>query len=287
MNSNDKNIKNSNSQNLVKKPPPMYKQIKLIGQGSFGKAYLAENTTDKTWVVIKSMDLQSRNDKEQKEAFLEAKILEKLQHPNIIKFIEVFRSSKPFSSLHIVMDYAKGGDLQKIIKEQRNKQKYFREETIINWFTQICLAVKHVHDKKIIHRDLKSQNIFLTENGLIKLGDFGIAKCLTFTLEKANTMLGTPYYFSPEIVQNQPYNQKSDIWSLGVLLYEMMALKMPFEATSIPMLSLEIVRSNYGEIPRNFSSDLANLLRSLLNVDPLKRPNINQILSTILNCFIF
>lgn len=225
------------------------------------------------------MVLENMSDKEQKEAFMEAKILEKLNHPNIIKFIEVFRSSKPTSTLNIVMDFAKGGDLQRKIKSQRAKKQYFHESHILDWFTQICLAIKHIHDKKILHRDLKSQNIFLSDNGLIKLGDFGIAKCLNFTMEKACTIVGTPYYLSPEIVQNQPYSFKSDIWSLGVLLFEMMALKMPFDANSLPMLSLKIIRGNYSSMPSVFSEDIKNLVKILLNVDAAKRPSINELLS--------
>ncbi len=262
-----------------KKQQPHYKQVKLLGQGSFGKAFLVVNTVDNKLYVIKTMILEEMNEKEQKEAYLEAKILEKLKHPNIIKFIEVFRSTKPVAVLNIVMDYADGGDMQKKIKEQKKKNKYFAEKVIIDWFTQICLALKHIHDKKILHRDLKSQNIFLTENGLIKLGDFGIAKCLNFTMEKASTIVGTPYYLSPEIVQNQPYSFKSDIWSLGVLLYEMMCLKMPFEASSLPLLSLKISRGAFLPVPSIYSEELRALVKQLLNVDASKRPSINEILS--------
>lgn len=166
--------------------------------------------------------------------------------------------------------------MQSRIKEQ--KGKYFPEEQIMDWFTQICLAIKHIHDKKILHRDLKSQNIFLTKNGLIKLGDFGIAKCLNFTLEKAKTVVGTPYYLSPEIVENKPYSFKSDIWSLGVLLYEMTCLKMPFDASSLPMLYVKIVRGSYNPIPNIYSKDLKNLIGLLLNTNVDKRISINDIL---------
>jgi len=219
------------------------------------------------------------NEDEKKESYLEGKILEKLDHPNIIKFREVYLTKKPKLTLCIVMDFADGGDLQSRIKSQ--KGKFFNENQILDWFTQICLAIKHIHDRKILHRDIKSQNIFLTKNGLVKLGDFGIAKCLNATMDKAKTIVGTPYYLSPEIVQNKPYSFKSDIWSLGILLYEMCALKMPFDGLSIADLSLKIIKGIYTPIPNNFSKELKMLVNSLLNVDPTKRPSINDILSKI------
>jgi NIMA (never in mitosis gene a)-related kinase len=219
-------------------------------------------------------------DEERKETLMESKILEKLDHPNIIKFKEVFIAKKPRFTLNIVTDYADGGDLQSRVKAQ--KSKYFSEIQILDWFTQICLAIKHIHDKKILHRDLKSQNIFLTENGMVKLGDFGIAKCLECTWQKAMTVVGTPYYLSPEIVQNKPYSFKSDVWSLGILLYEMMALKMPFDANSLPMLSLKIMKGSYNPPPHVYTKDLRNLVAALLVVDPNKRPSINDILSILL-----
>jgi NIMA (never in mitosis gene a)-related kinase len=214
---------------------------------------------------------------EKNEALLEAKILEKLDHSNIIRFREVFIAKKPRYTLNIVMDYADGGDLQNRMKEQ--KGKYFPETQILDWFTQICLSLKHIHDKKILHRDLKAQNIFLTKNGLVKLGDFGIAKCLEFTLEQAKTIVGTPYYLSPEIVCNKPYSFKSDIWSLGVILYEMISLKLPFDANSLPVLCMKIIKGQYNPLPYSFSKDLKNLVTSMLILDPSKRPTIHEILS--------
>lgn len=95
------------------------------------------------------------------------------------------------------MSYADGGDLSQKIKEMKNKGGVFPESQILVWFTQVCLAIQHVHEKKIIHRDIKSQNIFLTKDGNVKLGDFGIAKPLQMTLEKRNSVIGTPYYMSP------------------------------------------------------------------------------------------
>ena len=124
--------------------------------------------------------------------------------------------------------------------------------------------MKHVHDRKIIHRDLKCQNIFLTKTNLIKLGDFGIARVLSNTRENAKTMVGTPYYLSPEIIENRPYSFKSDMWSLGVVLYELCALKPPFNADSLHFLALKIVRGSYNPLPQHYSKDLKNLVGSLL-----------------------
>lgn len=140
------------------------------------------------------------------------------------------------------------------------------------------MAIKHIHDRKILHRDLKSQNVFLTERGEIKLGDFGIAKCLKNTIEVAKTVVGTPYYFSPEIIQNKPYSFKSDIWSLGILLYEMCALKMPFDGSNLASLSIKIIKGNYTPLPTSFTRDIRGLISSLLHVDMNKRPSINEIL---------
>jgi len=114
---------------------------------------------------------------------------------------------------------------------------------------------------------------------MIKLGDFGIARVLSETKSKAKTVVGTPYYLSPEIIQSKPYSFKSDIWSLGVLLYEMCALQPPFNAQSLHQLARKIIVGSYADVPPHFSKDITNLLSAQLNVNPDKRPNVNQILS--------
>ena len=173
-----------------------------------------------------------------------------------------------------------GGDLQKRIQDQNGR--FFNQDLILDWFTQICLAMKHVHDRKILHRDLKSQNIFLTRGGVIKLGDFGIARVLNSTRDNARSQVGTPYYLSPEIIKDQPYSFSSDIWSLGVLLYELCALKPPFDARSIHQLGLNIISGRFGPIPNVFSRDVKMLISNLLQQDQRKRPSINKILCKFL-----
>ena len=148
----------------------------------------------------------------------------------------------------------------------------------MDWFAQIALALRHCHERRILHRDLKSKNVFLTSRNFVKLGDFGISKMLSNTADKARTIIGTPYYLSPEIIQNRPYGLESDIWSLGVLLYEMCALKPPFNAYSISALAMKITGGAFQQIPGQYSKDLKLLVASMLAVDPRRRPNIHKIL---------
>lgn len=178
------------------------------------------------------------------------------------------------------MEYAECGDLSKAIATRRTAKKPFEETQILDWFTQICLAMKHVHDRKILHRDIKGQNIFITKANTLKLGDFGIARVLNKTQDKARTVVGTPYYLSPEIIENKPYSFKSDIWSMGVLLYEMCALAPPFNANSLQMLALKIVKGSYQPITTNYSKELKGLISEILHIDPNKRPYVGEILGT-------
>lgn len=133
------------------------------------------------------------------------------------------------------------GDLAYHIKKRKEKNDYFSEEVIMNWFVQICLALLYVHTRKVLHRDIKSSNIFLTGNYTVKLGDFGISRVLSNSVQAANTVVGTPYYMSPEICQNKPYNFKSDVWSLGCVLYELCTLKRAFAADNLLGLVYKIV----------------------------------------------
>ena len=161
----------------------------------------------------------------------EARILQVLNHPNITQFKDVFKDVK--MNLNIVMEYCDGLELADKIAEKRVSGEPFTENEILNYFTQLCLGLKHCHDRKIVHRDIKPQNIFLTRKGICKLGDFGISKALAATMSKLHTHIGTPSYLSPEIYKKSGYNMKTDIWSLGCLLYEMAALRSPWSAKNM------------------------------------------------------
>ena len=220
------------------------------------------------------------NEESKKQIYNEASIMKKLFHPNVILFKEVIIDKK-LDYFYIIMEYADDGDLSKKIKQQKNKktsEKYFPEETIVKYFYQICQGINYIHSKNVIHRDIKSQNIFLNKNGSIKIGDFGIAKALSKTNSNAMTVIGTPYYFSPEIINGEPYNYKTDIWSLGVVLYELCTLKLPFDSNNIAQLSMKILRGNYDPIPFKYSKEMHSIIKKMLNVDQNKRPDIKEVL---------
>ena len=146
-----------------------------------------------------------------------------------------------------------GGDLAKKIKQAGNK--YFSEEQILEWFCQLLVAIKDIHDKKIIHRDIKSQNVFLTKEGIIKLGDLNVSKVAKKGMLQTQT--GTPYYCSPEVWKDKPYDSKCDIWSVGCVLYEMCTNEPPFKASDMQGLYKKIVSGTYPPLPPHYSNELS------------------------------
>ncbi|XP_035180308.1 serine/threonine-protein kinase Nek1 isoform X10 [Oxyura jamaicensis] len=250
-----------------------YIKVQKIGEGSFGKAILVKAKENSQQYVIKEINISKMSNKEREESRREVAVLANMKHPNIVLYRESFEEN---GCLYIVMDYCEGGDLFKKINAQ--KGILFSEDQILDWFVQICLALKHIHDRKILHRDIKSQNIFLTKDGTVQLGDFGIARVLNSTVELARTCIGTPYYLSPEICQNRPYNNKSDIWALGCVLYEMCTLKHAFEAGNMKNLVLKIISGSFPPVSMHYSYDLRNLLSQLFKRNPKDRPSVNSIL---------
>ncbi|KAF5891541.1 serine/threonine-protein kinase Nek5-like, partial [Clarias magur] len=252
-----------------------YMVLGQVGEGAFGKALLVrEKAGSGHRCVMKQVGLSRMSTREREAAEKEVTLLSKMKHPNIVAFFQSFQER---NSLYIVMEYCDGGDLMKKITLQRGQP--FKEEQIVDWFVQICLGLKHIHDRKVLHRDIKAQNIFLTQGGTkVKLGDFGIARMLNNTTEMARTCVGTPYYISPEICENRPYNNKTDIWSLGCVLYELCTLRHPFEGSSLKQLIMKICRGHYTPVSQRYSTELRLLLSQLFKVSPRDRPSVTSLL---------
>ena len=141
-----------------------------------------------------------------------------------------------------------------VFKQERKGGDFFLEHEVMAWFVQLCLAMEHVHGHKILHRDLKTGNVFLSRRGVVKLGDFGLSTVLANTLAVANTVCGTPYCFSPELCSNKDYDTKSDVWAMGCILYELCALQYPFEAPNMKKLVDVILKGEYARIPHGYAA---------------------------------
>ena len=203
-----------------------YVQIKILFKDRNKEVSLLENKENKQKIIMKENDIEKLNEKEKEMSEQEGKILLKLKHPNIINCYGFYYEK---DKIIILIEYAEGGDLFNKIENQKNKNKnkYFKEEEIIDWFIEICEGIKYIHSNNIIHRDLKPQNIFFNKDNHIKIGDFGISKQL-INKYYASTKIGSENYLSPEIIQDQSYDYKRDIWNLGIILYELTQLKHHF-----------------------------------------------------------
>ncbi len=195
-----------------------------------------------------------------------------LQHPNVIGVLDSFFDAG--DHFCIVMEYAEHGDLQAALKKQAGRP--MAEATIIKWISQLCDALVHVHARKILHRDIKSANIFLDKSDNIKLGDLGIGKALNGTNELARTVIGTPYFMSPELLLNQPYSYKSDMWAVGCLVFELCAQKPPYEARDMSSLVMKITQAPTPPLPSVYSPALNELYQALMSKAPAKRPTAAQ-----------
>eukprot|EP00812_Abedinium_dasypus_P014369 NODE_788_length_1363_cov_12.607798.p1 GENE.NODE_788_length_1363_cov_12.607798~~NODE_788_length_1363_cov_12.607798.p1 ORF type:complete len:314 (+),score=76.64 NODE_788_length_1363_cov_12.607798:3-944(+) len=251
-----------------------YIKIADIGQGSYGKAMLVQDQDGRSY-VMKTIHMSGMDKKQRRDAINEVRVLSCLKHPYIVSYRESFSEN---GTLAIVMDYADGGDLHQRITRTRKAGQSFSERQVIRWFTEASLALKYMHDKHVLHRDLKSQNLFLTSSDRLRVGDFGISKVLENTSAFARTAIGTPFYLSPEICQEKPYSFASDIWALGCVLYEMAALRVPFDAQNINALVQKITRGQVPQVPAHFSPELRQLGADLLHRDQYQRPTATDII---------
>ncbi|NXX92994.1 NEK11 kinase, partial [Centropus bengalensis] len=253
-----------------------YTVQRKLGNGSFGSVYLVSDNKAKQGEgkVLKEISVGDLKPNETVEANLEAQLLSKLDHPAIVKFYASFVERESFC---IITEYCEGGDLDFKIQEYKESGKIFTQRQILDWFVQLLLGVNYMHERRILHRDLKAKNIFL-KNNLLKIGDFGVSRLLMGSCDLATTFTGTPYYMSPEALKHQGYNTKSDIWSLGCILYEMCCMNHAFTGHNFLSVVLKIVEGDTPSLPDRYPSKLNAVLCSMLNKNPSLRPAAADIL---------
>eukprot|EP01062_Namystynia_karyoxenos_P034543 TRINITY_DN2531_c0_g1_i1.p1 TRINITY_DN2531_c0_g1~~TRINITY_DN2531_c0_g1_i1.p1 ORF type:complete len:352 (+),score=145.61 TRINITY_DN2531_c0_g1_i1:84-1058(+) len=256
-----------------------YEVMQEIGRGSFGAAFVVRHKgCQRTTFVAKEMDTRHLPPPDVEAARNEVAVLAMLDHPNITKFIESFEQE---GVIYLIMEHADGGDVAQVIKRQQQEGLLLREEEVADYFIQMCFALRHLHKKKVLHRDLKTANVFLTAEGVIKVGDFGVAK-RTQEVGLAQTVCGTPYYFSPEMCRGEPYSQKCDVWALGVILYELMRLRKPFYGEDTDALLDNVASGEYELLDDRlgFSQELREVCYSMLRRKSSERPHVPELLQT-------
>uniref|UniRef100_A0A8C2HWV3 MAP/microtubule affinity-regulating kinase 3 n=1 Tax=Cyprinus carpio TaxID=7962 RepID=A0A8C2HWV3_CYPCA len=247
-----------------------YRLLKTIGKGNFAKVKLAKHILTGKEVAVKIIDKTQLNTSSLQKLFREVRIMKLLNHPNIVKLFEVIETDK---TLYLMMEYASGGEVfDYLVAHGRMKEKEARAK-----FRQIVSAVQYCHQKCIVHRDLKAENLLLDADMNIKIADFGFSN--EFTLgSKLDTFCGSPPYAAPELFQGKKYDgPEVDVWSLGVILYTLVSGSLPFDGQNLKELRERVLRGKY-RIPFYMSTDCENLLKKFLILNPTKRGSLEQIM---------
>lgn len=253
--------------------------ITHIGSGHYGSVQLVRNVQTGASMVAKVISLAGLSEKEHENAHQEVCLLQALRHPMIVAYYNSFLVDG-LHTLVILMEHCMGGDLRGIILRYKDASEHFPEDQVMTWFAQVTLALQYIHSERVLHRDVKTSNIFLVEasrTSIVKLGDFGISRVLEGTSDAAMSTVGTPYYMSPEVCRNDPYNWKSDVWALGCVLFELCALKRAFESSSLAGLIYRIVNDKHDPIPDLYSKSLCDLISQLLAKSTQSRPSLTDL----------
>ena len=249
--------------------------ISKLGEGAYSTVFKVKRIVDNQIYALKKVKLLNLSEKEKENSLNEVRILASVKSNFVVSYKEAFFDEKD-NTLCIVMEFADRGDLYQKIVAHKKSAKFFEESDIWRIFIQLVKGLKALHDLKILHRDMKSANVFLFSNGCAKLGDLNVSKVARRGL--GYTQTGTPYYASPEVWKDKPYDHKSDVWSLGCVLYEMITLRPPFRAKDMEGLFNKVCKGQYSRIPDRFSDDLFKIVQYLLIVNSIQRPSCDQIL---------
>ncbi|XP_041798752.1 serine/threonine-protein kinase Nek11 isoform X2 [Chelmon rostratus] len=268
-------------------PPPgsgglvarRYSILQSLGRGSFGSVYLVQDSKasdGEELKVLKQIPLGDLRPDETVRATQEAHLLSQLHHPAILAFYHSFLERDAFC---IVTEFCQDRDLDCKLEEVRQAGQSLPELQVIDWLVQLLLGLHYMHDRRILHRDLKAKNVFLKRN-LVKIGDFGVSCLLMGSCDLATTFTGTPCYMSPEVLNHQGYDSKSDVWALGCLLYEMCSLTHAFQGPNFLSVVMKIVEGETPTLPAGYSQDLNSVLLRMLQKPPASRPSAVQLLKT-------
>lgn len=277
---------------MVKSLEERFEVERVVGRGSFGVASLCRDRKSGEPCVVKELEQAGLGPKEMHAAMNEARVLWEVAHPHIVRILDALVLG---TTLCLVLEYADGGDLASRVEICRAEDSKIPEESVFGWVAQLCDALAYLHDRQILHRDVAPKNVFLSSGSssvssqqtsrsrrktgieVVKLGDFGTAVLLDAEAQLARTCLGTPNYLSPEIVNGKPYDGRADVWSLGCVIYEVLALRPPFEGHSLGAVVRKIALGRYPSLPKETSPLLAQFVAQMLKRKPTDRPELRHV----------
>lgn len=248
-----------------------------IAQTNGGSVYLARVRRTGEQVVLKQRQWSELG--KNKDFLREYDLLCDLSHPNVIECLGYFWDD-PSRSLYIVLEYANRGDLHAELSARKADKDPFKDDQCWEIFLQMLAGLKNLHANKIVHRDIKPLNLLLTDRGMVKIGDFGVGRQMSQKTQFLNSFYGTPLYLSPELVEGHPYSYATDIWSLGVVLYEILTLRPPFDGNSLSQVTQSVLKGRFAPIPRCRDQDFARAIQWMLQVDAKKRPSAKELYTT-------
>lgn len=251
-----------------------YHIAELLGKGSFGTAHVVIDKETRKKYVLKRIRLARLNEWQRQSSFQEMELVSALSHPFVVPYVDGWVHGG--HTINIVYGYCRKGDLGELLQ---GRKESFSEDQLKKWLAQILLAMEYMHKQGVIHRDIKSGNLFLTGDLNINIGDFGLATVRDSTNEPDYSVVGTPHYMSPELLSRKPYDFSTDIWSIGCVMYELTALKTAFNAFNIHGLVHKIRKTTVPPLPSCYSSEWCQLVRSMLRKSPDKRPSVMDLLN--------
>ena len=247
----------------------------IVGRNPTTVAFVARRISDNDRVVAKITKFET--DQHAEHARNEAECQSRVNHFGVVRCHGHWESE---GRMLLVMEFCGGGDLDRQIRRRSKDGQPMQDHEVGLLLFQLTLALHHMHQHRMLHRDIKGANVFLLANGLAKLGDFGLTKQFAddISAETAESFCGTVHYIAPEMWQRMPYSRKADMWSLGILLYETLTVMKPFRGTGRSEIMGNIMSGNYDALPRSTAPELKQIVAKLLNVDPNKRPTTSELL---------
>jgi len=255
---------------------PAYRRLKLLGNGSQGTAYLVEDLRTGEEFVLKRIFMPSAPPVGKQ---LEAATLCSLDHPAVVRYYDSW-FDEVSSAFMILMEHVPGETLKDLLRSSNagGSRARVSESEILDWVAQLLLALEHMHDKQVLHRDIKASNVLVTPERTLKLIDFGASRTLESADILASTVIGTPFYLAPEMIEGRGYGPRADVWAVGVLAYEIAMGVVPFHADNLPALALKIVGCRYAPLSPDYSQELKAVIARCLEGDPARRPTARELL---------